>query len=51
MNEIVNKFLWQGDRFMPKMHLRKPNALGKYGVTYNACGLSTRKKESKKRTR
>ena len=36
---------------MPKMHLRKPNALGKYGVTYNACGLSTGKKESKKRTR
>ena len=51
MNETVNKFLWQGDKFMSKMHLRRPNALGKYGVTYNACGLFTRKKETQKRTR
>ena len=24
MNEIVNKFLLAGDRFMPEMHLRQP---------------------------
>ena len=24
MNEIVNKFLLAGDKFMPKMQLRKP---------------------------
>ena len=22
MNEIVNKFLWTGDKFMPEMHLK-----------------------------
>ena len=24
MNEIVNKFLLAGDKFMPKMHLKQP---------------------------
>ena len=24
MNEIVNKFLSAGDKFMPEMHLRQP---------------------------
>ena len=24
MNEIVNKFLLAGDKFMPEMHLRQP---------------------------
>ena len=24
MNEIVNKFLFAGDQFMPKIHLRQP---------------------------
>ena len=28
MNEIVNKFLLAGDKFLPKMHLKKP------GFTY-----------------
>ena len=32
MNEIVNKFLLVGDKFMPKMHLKQP------GFTYSACG-------------
>ena len=32
MNEIVNKFLFAGDKFMPEMHLRQP------GFTYSACG-------------
>ena len=40
MNEIVNKFLLDGDKFMPKMHLKQP------GFTYSACGPFT---ENKKR--
>ena len=32
MNEIVNKFLFAGDKCMSKMHLRQP------GFTYSACG-------------
>ena len=39
MNEIVNKFLLTGDRFMPEMHLRQP------GFTYRACGPFTKNKE------
>ena len=32
MNEIVNKLLLHGDKFMPEMHLKQP------GLTYSACG-------------
>ena len=39
MNEIVNKFLLVGDKFMPKMHLKQP------GFTYSACGPFTKNKE------
>ena len=39
MNEIVNKFLFVGDKFMPKMHLKQR------GFTYSACGSFTRNKE------
>ena len=39
MNEIVNKFLLVGDKFMPKMHLKQP------GFTYSACGTFTKNKE------
>ena len=39
MNEIVNKFLLAGDKFIPEMHLRKPS------FTYNASGPFTRNKE------
>ena len=38
MNEIVNKFLLAGDKFMPEMHLRQP------GFTYSACGPFTKNK-------
>ena len=31
MNEIVNKFLWAGEKFMTEMHLRQA------GVKYSAC--------------
>ena len=39
MNEIINKFLLVGDKFMPEMHLKHP------GFTYNACGPITKNKE------
>ena len=39
MNEIVNKFLLAGDKFMPELHLKQP------GFTYSACGLFTKNKE------
>ena len=39
MNEIVNKLLLAGDKFMPKMHLKQP------GFTYSPCGPSTSNKE------
>ena len=39
MNEIVNKFLLVGDKFMPEMHLKEP------GFTCSACGLFTKNKE------
>ena len=39
MNEIVNKFLLIGDKFMPEMHLKQP------GFTYSASGTFTKNKE------
>ena len=39
MNEIINKFLLVGDKFMPEMHLKQP------GFTYSACGPFTKNKE------
>ena len=39
MNEIVNKFLLVGDKFMPDMHLKQS------GFTYSACGSFTKNKE------
>ena len=39
MDEIVNKFLLTGNRFMPQMHLKQP------GFTYSACGPFSRNKE------
>ena len=39
MNEIVNKFLLAGDKFMPEMHLKQP------GFTYSASGPFTKNKE------
>ena len=39
MNEIVNKFLLAGDKFMPEMHLKQP------GFTYSACGPFTKNKK------
>ena len=39
MNEVVNKFLLAGYKFMPEIHLRQ-NAF-----TYSACGPFTKNKE------
>ena len=39
MNEIVNKFLLAGDKFMPEMHLKQPE------FTYSACGPFTKNRE------
>ena len=38
-NEIVNKFLLAGDKFMSEIHLRQP------GFTYSTCGPFTKNKE------
>ena len=39
MNEIINKFLLVGDKFMPEMHLKQP------GFTYSVYGPFTKNKE------
>ena len=39
MNNIINKFLLTGDKFMPEMHLRQPQ------FVYSACVPFTRHKE------
>ena len=39
MNNVINKFLLAGDKFMPEMHLRQPR------FVYSACGRFARHKE------
>ena len=39
MNNIINKLLLAGDKFMPEMHLRQ------HQFTYSACGPFTKHKE------
>ena len=39
MNNVINKFLLAGVKFMPEMHLRQPQ------FVYSACGPFTRHKE------
>ena len=39
MNEVVNKFLLAGDKFMPEMHLKQP------GFIYSACVPFTKTKK------
>ena len=39
MNNVINKFLSAGDKFMPEMHLRQPR------FVYSACGPFTRHRE------
>ena len=40
VNNIINKFLLAGDKFMPEMHLRQPQ------FVYSACGPFSRHKET-----
>ena len=40
MNDIINKCLLAGDKFMPEMHLKQP------GFTYRACRPFTKNKET-----
>ena len=42
LNEIVNKFLLAGVKFMPEMHLKQPS------FTYSACGPFTKTKKELK---
>ena len=39
MNNLINKFLLLGDKFMPEIHLRQPQ------FTYSTCGPFTRHEE------
>ena len=39
MNEVVNKFLLAGDKFMPEIHLKQSS------FSYSACGSFTQNKE------
>ena len=39
MNNIINKFLLTGDKFMPELHLKQPV------FTYGACGPFTKHRE------
>ena len=41
MNEILNKFLLAGDKYVPEMHLRQQ------AFWYSACGPFTKSKERK----
>ena len=42
MNEIANKFLLAGDKFMPEIHLKQ------FGFTYSACGPFTKERKNTK---
>ena len=39
MNEIINRFLLAGDKFMPEMHLKQS------GFTYSTCGTFIKNKD------
>ena len=39
MNNIINKFLLTGDKFMPEFHLKQP------GFTYSTCRPFTKYRE------
>ena len=43
MNQIINKLLLVGDKFIPEIHLKQPD------FTYSACGPFTKNKEWKEK--
>ena len=44
MNQVINKFLLAGDKFMPEMHVKQPQ------FVYSACGPFTRHKGRNKQS-
>ena len=46
LNEMENKFLVAGDKFVLEMHLRQPGALCKIRYTYSTCRPFTKSKEN-----
>ena len=49
MNEIVNRFLLTGNKFIPEIHLKQLSVLEKLGFTDSACGPFTKNKEKNKK--
>ena len=47
MNNVINKFLLAGDKFMPEMHLRQPQFVYSACGPYSACGHKERIKKIK----
>ena len=45
MNKMINKFLLNGDKFRPELHLKQP------GFTYSACGSFTKHREGNQKFR
>ena len=45
MNEVANKILLAGGKFLPEIHLRQS------GFTYSVCGPFTKKKERNKNSK
>ena len=43
ISEIINKFLFVGEKFMPEMHLKQP------GFAYSGCRPFTKNKERMQR--
>ena len=39
MNEIINKYILTGDKFIPEIHFKQPR------FTYSACGLFSKNKQ------
>ena len=39
MNKVINKFLLNGGKFMPELHLKQPE------FTYRPCGPFTKNRE------
>ena len=45
MNDIINKFLLAGDKFIPEAYRKQRTSLDKSGFTYSACRPYTKNKE------
>ena len=45
MNDIINKFLLAGDKFIPEVYRKQRTSLDKSGFSYSACGPYAKNKE------